>query len=952
MAGCTGSRRFEDDVRIEWRCEGATCRVEVWWRKSLIMPAQLSSARPTAAFSVSDEHDPRRRVEGEFALGPGRDALTLVYLRYPGGAVRDEPLCRPGPPPPPPVPPPHPDPDPVDPIDALAVHADARDLFPYVFLRGWPPTPDAQCEDRFVRYPGVDSCATDDERLFCLLREVDRTGPDARGTMIARALAYIEDPGAATGAFASGPRALPAPLDRFAQAQRHLERAAPQCIDAFVASLCEHLHMDWPALVEATRTVGYAEALDRAWQSLFALCIVLGYDRAGLSGLIRTVVLAALLQRLIASTPPVEDEGEQPLPPAQAWPPLRLQEGLEATVVLPAPVFPLPPAVPVAGLALPWPDAGILPFAIGDLQRVKERLVRYQLGEVGHIENVMAGERKTRRQLERQREDRSSLSSDTAMQDDSDSTQARSDAFEQHAKSVLHEQFKQDYSTTYGPPKEATATGSITLLPNADNVPTRADADDRSALGREITQHAVRRYARQLGTLRRERVRREQEHEVGHVIDRRGLDTGTRGIYRWVNAVHRCWVETVGQRLVLELFVPQPARDVIASALQFAGVPLTRPLPLSEFGVDTFEDIALDADAPAYYAALAARYGVDDIALPPPLLQTRAAVFETDPPLSATLLALPEGYAARSAVAVLGSSDPALAASLSIGGTRVELTIDGSTPPAPIDLAGQCGMLPLAFALALPVPVTSASGEVAPRFTLTVQVDCEATPDLLGRWRSAVYARLQQAYRAQLAAYLDASQMRSAPQTQRNTLAQRKLVRDTLQRRGLQAFVALARRRIGEDARIARFLPALAVWLERVLDWNGMSLSFVDCIGEGQAIALRADGDEAGGLAPFLQADVARVLLPVVPGHEQALLFFLATGMVWDDADMRAPTFETPVETPDAPGTGTRFLDVANAWKTASADPHHPAPVPAPWHVLLPTTLTVLQHGDELPSFE
>src|SRR2546427_10247444 len=63
-----------------------------------------------------------------------------------------------------------------------------------------------------------------------------------------------------------------------------------------------------------------------------------------------------------------------------------------ATLLLPSPVFPLPAAGPAR--AEEPSSIPIQPYAIGELQQVKRRLLGYALGEVSHIESVMADERK------------------------------------------------------------------------------------------------------------------------------------------------------------------------------------------------------------------------------------------------------------------------------------------------------------------------------------------------------------------------------------------------------------------------------------------------------------------------------------------------------------------------------------------------------------------------------
>ena len=106
-------------------------------------------------------------------------------------------------------------------------------------------------------------------------------------------------------------------------------------------------------------------------------------------------------------------------------------------------------------------------------------------------------------------------------------------------------------------------------------------------------------------------------------------------------------------------------------------------------------------------------------------------------------------------------------------------------------------------------------------------------------------------------------------------------------------------------------------------------------------------------MTAFLQATHARVLLPVKPGCERVLAYYLATGMLFDGEDTLTPTFDVPIA-----GEGTQattWVDLLNDLKTApldrAADHAQRAPV-RPWKVIVPTTMTLLQDSQDLPGFK
>ena len=72
------------------------------------------------------------------------------------------------------------------------------------------------------------------------------------------------------------------------------------------------------------------------------------------------------------------------------------------------------------------------------------------------------------------------------------------------------------------------------------------------------------------------------------------------------------------QRLIIQFHIPNPARHYISGELSLHGLPLTEPVGPETLGVRNFQDISPDpvSSDPRYYANLAARYQVEDIAPP------------------------------------------------------------------------------------------------------------------------------------------------------------------------------------------------------------------------------------------------------------------------------------------------------------------------------------------------
>jgi hypothetical protein len=228
-----------------------------------------------------------------------------------------------------------------------------------------------------------------------------------------------------------------------------------------------------------------------------------------------------------------------------------------------------------------------------------------------------------------------------------------------------------------------------------------------------------------------------------------------------------------------------------------------------------------------------------------------------------------------------------------------------------------------------------------------VELQLLRTPQSLAGWKSALYAQLLDGYRGQQARYLQAS---GAIGTGVNPRYAQRAIRGELIRAGLRGFLRLASQRTGEVGREIRFAPALRLWLDQALEWSEMTFTLIDDPCSDALPLHRGAAHAPDPFDEFLQADIARVLLPVAPSCERALLYFMASGMVWNGEDALAPTFETPVEQDEKAPSSTRYLDLVDDLKSI-APTSAPSGVEARWIVTLPTAMSVLQDDDRLPQF-
>jgi hypothetical protein len=99
------------------------------------------------------------------------------------------------------------------------------------------------------------------------------------------------------------------------------------------------------------------------------------------------------------------------------------------------------------------------------------------------------------------------------------------------------------------------------------------------------------------------------------------------------------------------------------------------------------------------------------------------------------------------------------------------------------------------------------------------------------------------------------------------------------------------------------------------------------------------DDSDDPNFADFLRAGAARVVFPVRPGFEDAVIHYLETGLIWDGGDP-----------PDI--SSSLYLPIVQEVAEAEQQPGTEVAVGDPWDVRVPTQLIKLRKDDSLPSWQ
>lgn len=938
------SSKSFNGVVVRWRLIYSRdgFQVQIGWKGVTFVETIVSSEQSVLPFSIrSTDADFLIAISGvlQYQSGP---ILTLLDFKYPEGYLKKCTLV-----PSEPDEPDTPDDRPSDidsgellPAEVLVDSEPHSDLFPYLYLRTWPTISPETLQQRFIQYAGPLQSPPFDT-LYGIL--VYFKNLHNREAMEQEAVAFIEG----------------APPFDLGQYIRHVSQIKPPLnhFPAFYARLCQTEPLDFETLKgEIENQLGlstwadvtsyvlenqdYLLEKDRVWQNVFALLIVSGYRPELLDDLIRILVVCNLIENLALS------------PVTEGITSHQIREWLKATILLPEAVFPLPaypqsPPVSLSGkYGLPGAKTQnwIEPYAIADLQMVRQRIVKYQLGEVAYIENILKGEQKktTRRKLNRVKETISNASTQTTdLEDQVQGT--RTDLINEVQKTLAQNTVTTNFGdnglqTTYGPPITATVKGSWTV-----ETGPHTSLETTAQYAREITTQTAHRIARQVSHTRTTLSFDETEDISVHRFDNRQGSQNVRGIYRWVNKVYSAFVVNYGHRLLIEFSIQNPAKFFIQSKLHTQGVSLVEPVLPEGF---TFQSITRDN-----YAVLATQFEVKNLTPPPPSLLISATTFSDGEPVTAREIAIPDGYEAETAYVIYVL--PKDATTLKLVGLvgRNSFECDATQPSGIKSFPLNQERKNVPAAATCHVELTSPPQMIESAYLVNIEIECRPTAECFEDWQLKTYAEIMQGYNRQRAAYYQQEGVGVPKDKLRNPLALREIEKNELRRNCFKLLLDQFQKLVGGTSDPDGPTPAevneprYLQFFEQVFEWNEMAYSFYSSLA-GQPPLLPAAQlilnliPEADQLfTMFLQAKSARILVPVRPECTLPLLYYLSSGLIWVGQPALTPCFE-------------QVVSIVNEYKTLFDHKHPNPPASKPWEIIIPTSMVMLQDTSELPNFQ
>lgn len=590
---------------------------------------------------------------------------------------------------------------------------------------------------------------------------------------------------------------------------------------------------------------------------------------------------------------------------------------------------------------MPTGHGSIRPVGIGDLLMVKEHVLRYEGGELAHVENVLKSEHLERRTRHLERTETTVLTeTETTKEEERDTQSTDRFSLARETSSTIKDdsQFKAGLSVDakYGPFVEVKANADYATSSSSEESTKQSAEFSKDVVARSVSKVVERVLERRTTT-----TLSEFEEKYVHGFDNTQGAGNISGVYQWVDKVVQAQVYNYGKRMLFDVTVPEPATAFIVAqgASKQEGDQLEKPVPFT---------LTADQITESNYAIWAAKYDVTGVEAPPPPYKTVSKSFDgvmpEDPHESSKSeeLAIDDGYEAKYALiqSAWEKYDDGFWA-LIIGSNYNDML--GSV--GYLDMSGEVGSVGFSY-------VTYQVRD----FAATVEVFCERTARAFKAWQLKAHDAITQGYQAKLQDYenklAEAAAATGVVVSGRNPMWNQRITTTELRKQCLtlltaqqfEAFGALEVSAQGYPqpnlARADAQMPYVR-FFEQAFEWEHLVYFFYPYFwGWKPAWQHRMLLDDVDpDFADFLRAGAGRVVFPVRPGFEAAVVHYLETGEIWNGG-------------PPPDISDSMYVPIVKEIQEAEGAPGDEVAQGDPWLVRLPTTLVKLRPDDELPAWQ
>ncbi len=582
---------------------------------------------------------------------------------------------------------------------------------------------------------------------------------------------------------------------------------------------------------------------------------------------------------------------------------------------------------------------GVRNIGIADYKKVVSHVCCYDAGEVSHIENIMAKEMRSKTTT-REHIEEFTEQTETSQEKESLTDTSTTERFEMQTEvSKLLAEQKQASASANFHAGWGTEGAEYTLDVGANYATnTSKEESNRQAVtqAKDITNRAMERIVTKV---RHETIRKVTDRfkeENVHVFDNREGEHHVSGIYRFVNSIYKNQIFNYGKRMMYEFMIPQPSKLHLLGMLENTNglntIKLQKPEDPRLNGLPNAS--TLNSVNANFWAS---KFGVEIKPCDDEFVY-KSTTFEYSNRQRENLVAkplsikIPTNYKtvrAKYKSSGGGEGSPAwghkfeMYVGTSIITTNAQNTfvaIDSHKDEAPISV------------ILVDYHYVNAA----------ITVECQLTNEAKENWQTQTFNTIIKGYETKMAEYLSSlsdnqSTRESNPGFYRQIeqLVLRKncisyLMDESKMGQGFYSFTDpatkdLANFHINQTQDMDNY-ASFAKFMEQAFEWNLMSYNFYPFYW-----GKRDDWNELYQFEcndplfrNFMQSGMARVVVTVKPGFENAVMHYMTTGQIWNGGEI--PVLGNPL-----------YLSIVDEIKEQEYT------VEETWETVVPTSLIALQ---------
>ena len=620
---------------------------------------------------------------------------------------------------------------------------------------------------------------------------------------------------------------------------------------------------------------------------------------------------------------------------------------------------------------------GVHNLGVQEYRRVEQTLCCYVPGEVSHIENIMAREykEKSTRNLLRT-EYTTEFTSETEIENLNDTISTERNELSTETAKELQKDKSFDISGSVTVSKDSKVYGSIAANVssgyNSSSSSLQSNVEAKN-YAKEVTERALERVVQRTTEKRTYKMIKEFEENNKHGFDNRDGEQHVTGVYRWVDKIYDNQMVNYGRKLLLEVNAPSPAEFYKKAMLwtpKKGGVTstttLTPPKTLSDFGISDAASInsGNGSNAASYYGATIEQYEqkVQYIDVNFSNDTSHDDNTKTD---TQSNIPIPDQFVA---VKIEGHGSFEYRA-LNKTGSYLTITISGQeVKRGEYEKTGGNRTdnfdINMTFASGIPgALIFTITYRKVHNYSGAIKVKCISNPELFKEWQNETLSSLQAAYQAKLDKYNEELKLQQAAQeaeadqqgndnysnpAMNRLIEERELKRLCIEMMSkpycydmgmsfTQCKTYACKSECGEvENQVTEVIQNEALekyaefikFFETAFHWEIFSYIFYPYYynAKCQWSELLQTKNDDPIFEAFLQSGMAKILVPVRPQYEKAVMWYLETGEIYTDENL-VPEIEDD-----------RYLSLLKELENQDE-----IKVEGIWKTRIPSTLTIIQ---------